>query len=155
MIDEFDEDFDLDTYERHQLEKHMRVIHVGAKGLPEGQKLYRISDAINWYQDEGHEARLYIEHIPILKRTPKGAWVETWKYNKRYANKTFVLITKEYGKRYAYPALEGAMKSYRARKIWQKHHGELTVARSAIGMDMLKLYQKKLEHAKNGLGPDV
>jgi hypothetical protein len=153
MFDDNDLDFghfSLDAYNEKSLSKYMSIVHIGSKALPVGEKMYRVMDAISHeYDGYGATATLCIDHIPIVKRTPKGAWVSSG-YRKK-----FVLINGEFGRRFAYLTLKDALRSYAVRKRWQKHHGEWAIKRAEVGLDMLKIFEKKLEYAKNGMGPDV
>ena len=143
-----DMDFDVDYYNEASLGKQMKVYTFGARAGSD--RLVRIDDAIHATNDyERSSANLCVTYYSIMKRTPKGAWLGGFHKPK------FVLITKEFGRRFAYPTLEEAMKSYKIRKGWQKYHGEWAIKRAEVGMDMLKIYRKRLEYAKNGLGPDV
>jgi|GEM_PF-5104034 len=59
--------------------------------------------------------RIYCTSYQIVKRTPKGAWINLW-----YGKNKFVLADAR--KRWACPCRESAMESFRARKTKQIEH---------------------------------
>lgn len=67
----------------------------------------------HWYsEDRGTE--IYLHEWTVDKHTPKGVWIS------RYGQKKFVL--NDARKRYAYPTIELAKKSFIARKQHQIGH---------------------------------
>jgi hypothetical protein len=139
----------LEDWREVPLDKHMRVTYTGATHLPDSERLIRIEDSIHKYEYDPPTANLVVAYYPIIRRTPKGAWIDGHQKPK------FVLTTGGFGKRFAYTNIKDALRSYEIRKGWQKYHGEWTVEKAELGMKMVGIYQKQLEHAKNGLGPDV
>jgi hypothetical protein len=149
MSDEELEDWILEDWLEGPLDKRMSVVYMGATSLPDGERLVRIQDSIHQYEYEPPNAALCVTYYAILKRTRKGVWIGG------HHKPKFVLTTGGFGRRYAYLSIKDALRSYEIRKGWQKHHGEWTVRKAEIGLKMVGIYRKKLEHAKNGLGPDV
>lgn len=70
--------------------------------------------------------QLYVRRYPLLKVTPKGAWIDD------YGRKRFVLASAT--KKYACPTLDGAIESFLARKQRQKAilHRQLSNVETAI-----------------------
>lgn len=74
-----------------------------------------------WYRYENHpysandyspsETHIVLREWPVVKHTPKGVWISI------YAQKKFIL--NDARKRYAYPTIELAKKSFIARKQHQ------------------------------------
>lgn len=90
---------------------------------------YRYYD---WSYDETR-VMIDFEKFRVVKRTPKGAWVEELYYPHK---KRFILDGAR--RRYAYPTKELAADSYRIRKEWQVVHAERTIRRAENVLEQLK-----------------
>lgn len=67
----------------------------------------------------------------VLKTTPRGVWIRyTWK------DKKFVLNSR---KRYAYPTMELAMESFKARKVKQMGHLTRQLKQAKFALKMVDL----------------
>jgi hypothetical protein len=69
------------------------------------------------YYDHG-ENYIGVEQFKVLRRTPKGVWLDTpngWPQTTRF-------VLDGFGKRYAYPTLEAAWASFRIRKMRHLQH---------------------------------
>jgi hypothetical protein len=86
---------------------------------------YRYVDIAN-----GHDRNILLIKVPVLRRTPKGVWLD----DRHRGRDRFVLNSGE--RRFAYPTLELAMDSFKHRKRWQIRHLErqLLGARQALGL---------------------
>lgn len=99
--------------------------------------LIRITD--DWQETSvGASLRMSVERFRILRRTPKGCWIEA---NGRKAER-FVLDGN--GKRFAYPTLELAMDSYRIRKRRQIQY-------LAAQLERAEGYSKMAEATEQGM----
>ncbi len=95
---------------------------------------YRIEDHLYAsFSDEYGESsfpptvKLTVIKIPLIKRTPKGAWIGYTEGSKK-----FVLLTAN--KRYALPTMEEAKESFLARKKKQ-----------------ISIYESRVTHAKRAI----
>jgi hypothetical protein len=79
---------------------------------------YRMADRLMY---EGGEIKIELEKFQVVKRTPKGAWIiphaEPGWWQSPNPKKRFVLDGD--GRRYAYPTVDAAHKSYLRRKVVQ------------------------------------
>ncbi len=65
-----------------------------------------------WGEPCGREIQVWLRRYPVLKRTPKGAWLDI------FGRRRFVLVSAR--KRYASPTIEEARESFLARKAAQR-----------------------------------
>lgn len=99
--------------------------------------LIRITD--DWQETSlGPGLRMSVDRYRILRRTPKGCWIEA---NGRKAER-FVLDVAH--RKFAYPTLELAMDSYRIRKRRQIQHLSAQLERAQV-------YGKMAEATKQGM----
>lgn len=92
--------------------------------------LYRYVDGED--RDEGghvFQRNLFLIRYPVISATRKGVWIETG-----YRKRRFVLL--EGDRRFAYPDLENARRSYRRRKLMQEWHAERTALQAAFGRSL-------------------
>lgn len=94
---------------------------------------YRMRDELMY---EGGEIKIRLDKFRVVKRTPKGAWViphwdDGWWHDPN-PKKRFVLDGD--GRRYAYPTVEAAHKSYLRRKVVQinRLEDQMLIARVAL-----------------------
>ncbi len=78
---------------------------------------FRFEDYVTCHLDQfeepcGREIQVWLRRYPVLKRTPKGAWLDI------NARRRFVLAGAR--KRYACPTIEEARESFLARKAAQR-----------------------------------
>lgn len=78
---------------------------------------------------QGYKLVIQLTEYPIIKRTPKGAWID-----ESFAGKRFVLLTAR--KKYACSSKEEALESFKARKRRQINilKEQLSRAISVLGM---------------------
>lgn len=76
------------------------------------------------------DVRLWLYRLPVLKLTPKGAWIET-----QYGRRRFVL--RGALKRYACPTVKEAAASYHARKRAQIRIYSARIRAAERGIDRL------------------
>lgn len=80
-----------------------------------------------------HQASLFVNHHPILRRTPKGVWLSKNFY--KVEEEFFVLYKAR--KRKAYPTLVEAIESFKERKNHQQHHMRIRLERIDYCIDKI------------------
>lgn len=84
-----------------------------------------------------HQASLFVNHHPILRRTPKGVWLG--KYLSRsyfHENEEFFVLYKA-RKRKAYPTLVEAIESFKVRKSHQRLYMRIRLERIDYCIDKI------------------
>jgi hypothetical protein len=85
---------------------------------------------------EGGEIKIELQKFRVVKRTPKGAWIiPSWEpgwWHDPKPRKRFVLDGD--GRRYAYPTVDAAHKSYLRRKVVQisRLEDQMLIAKVAL-----------------------
>lgn len=79
-----------------------------------------------WGEAEHSYTEVYLHKYPLVKTTPKGAWVDA------YGARRFVLLSAR--KRFAVPSIEEAKQSFIARKNAEIRHNQRRIdnAKEAI-----------------------
>lgn len=80
-----------------------------------------------------HQASLFVDHHPILRRTPKGVWLSKNFYK---AEEEFFVLYKA-RKRKAYPTLVQAIESFKERKHSQQHYMRIRLERIGYCIDKI------------------
>lgn len=80
-----------------------------------------------------HQASLFVNHHPILRRTPKGVWLSKNFY--KVEEEFFVLYKAR--KRKAYPTLVQAIESFKERKNHQQWHMRIRLERIDYCIDKI------------------
>lgn len=80
-----------------------------------------------------HQASLFVNHHPILRRTPKGVWLSKNFY--KVEEEFFVLYKAR--RRKAYPTLALAIESFKERKKHQQWHMRIRLERIDYCLDKL------------------
>jgi len=94
---------------------------------------YRMADRCMY---EGSEIKIELQKFRVVKRTPKGAWIiPSWEpgwWHESNPKKRFVLDGE--GRRYAYPTVEAAHKSFLRRKVVQisRLEDQMLIAKVAL-----------------------
>ncbi len=105
-----------------------------------GDTLYRIVDGHN------DNAKPALQKLRVVKLTAKGGWaVHSWAWPLRQPAETARelksidahLVLEGTRRAYAYPTIELALDSYRARKNWQIRHAERSIRRARNALDWL------------------
>lgn len=103
-----------------------------------GDTFYRIVDGYN------DDSKPVLQTLRAVKLTPKGGWVvHSWAWPLREpANSARELwsigahlVVEGTRRAYAYPTIELALDSYRARKSWQIRHAERSIRRAKNALD--------------------
>ena len=104
-----------------------------------------------YYDDWWNESSCIIryERFCVVKRTPKGAWVE--EMSKYKPKRRFVLDNAR--RRFAYPTKELAANSYRIRKKWQITHCERTISKARAVLKQLEQTPVPLEPLRYEVNP--
>ena len=98
-----------------------------------GDTFYRLVDGYN------DDAQPVLQKLTVAKLTPKGCWiVHSWAWplrelltNAKALNSVNARFVSQGARRaYAYPSIELALDSYRARKSWQIRHAERSIRRA-------------------------
>ena len=84
-----------------------------------------------------HQASLFVNQHPILRRTPKGVWLSKY-LSRSYAqeNEEFFVLYKA-RKRKAYPTLVEAIESFKERKDSQQHYIRIRLERIDYCIDKI------------------
>lgn len=80
-----------------------------------------------------HQATLFVNHHPVLRRTPKGVWLSKNFY--KVEEEFFVLYKAR--KRKAYPTLVQAIESFKERKHSQQHYMRIRLERIDYCIDKI------------------
>jgi hypothetical protein len=108
--------------------------------------LYRLRDQLfsngadEYGESTGSHVQVLLDRFCIMKRTPKGAWIDAW------GEKKFVNLTAR--KQYACETLDAAKQSYLARKKRQVRilSSRLSSAESAIRLIESDIYRDCFKH---------
>ena len=72
-------------------------------------------------RDYVDRSEIYLLTFPILRRTPKGCWIDKW------GKECFVLLGPTKGRRFAYESKEDAWHSFKVRRMWFRRRMEKTL----------------------------